>query len=155
MARYASTTEVSSDKSRAEIERTLSRYGATGFMYGWSGNRVVIGFQAHGRNIKFVLPMPDKTTREFTHDGRNSRRSPQRQQEAWEQAGRQRWRALSLVIKAKLEAVQAGITVFEDEFMAHIVLPNGQTVGQFMQPQIESAYNSGEMPPLLPWHGGE
>lgn len=35
MSRYAATTEVTSEKSRAEIERTVSRYGATGFMYGW------------------------------------------------------------------------------------------------------------------------
>jgi hypothetical protein len=34
MTRFAEKTEVSSTKSRDEIERTLTRYGATGFMYG-------------------------------------------------------------------------------------------------------------------------
>jgi hypothetical protein len=34
MARYASNTDVPSDRSRAEIERTLVRYGADEFMYG-------------------------------------------------------------------------------------------------------------------------
>ncbi len=57
---------------------------------------------------------------------------------------------LALVIKAKLEAVETGITMFDEEFLAHIVLPNGNTVGQFMLPQVESTYNSGAMPPLLP-----
>jgi hypothetical protein len=33
---FAEKTTVSSDKSRAEIERTLSRYGASSFMYGWN-----------------------------------------------------------------------------------------------------------------------
>lgn len=65
-------------------------------------------------------------------------------------AERQRWRALALVIKAKLEAVEAGITEFEEEFLAHIVLPNGGTVGQFMLPQVATAYETGQMPPLLP-----
>ena len=37
--RYAAQTEVSSDRSRAEIERTLRKYGATAFAYGWEGNR--------------------------------------------------------------------------------------------------------------------
>jgi hypothetical protein len=37
--------------------------------------------------------------------------------------------------------------------MANIVLPDGKTVGEFMRPQIESAYRSGQMPPLLPWSG--
>jgi len=54
------------------------------------------------------------------------------------------------VIKAKLEAVEAGIAVFEDEFMANIVLPNGSTVSQFMLPQIAQAYESGNMPNMLP-----
>ena len=31
---YAQQTQVSTDKSRAEIERTLQRYGADQFMYG-------------------------------------------------------------------------------------------------------------------------
>ncbi|EGQ63115.1 hypothetical protein GGI1_17183 [Acidithiobacillus sp. GGI-221] len=34
--------------------------------------------------------------------------------------------------------------------MAHIVLPSGETVGHWMRPQIESSYQSGVMPPLLP-----
>lgn len=39
---------------------------------------------------------------------------------------------------------------FEDEFMAHIVLPNQQTVGDWMRPQIEEAYQTGQLPPMLP-----
>lgn len=56
---------------------------------------------------------------------------------------------MALVIKAKLEAVEAGIAAFEEEFLAHIVLPNGSTVGQFMMPQIAAVYETGRMPPLL------
>lgn len=41
---YAQNTEVSVEKSRAEIERTLQRYGATKFMYGSDTNRAVIAF---------------------------------------------------------------------------------------------------------------
>jgi hypothetical protein len=63
---------------------------------------------------------------------------------------RQRWRALALVIKAKLEAVEAGITIFEEEFLAHIVLPDGRTAGEYMVPQIEESYRTKQMPPLLP-----
>lgn len=77
-------------------------------------------------------------------------RSQTQQEEIYEQAVKQRWRALALVIKAKLEAVEAGITIFEDEFLAHIVLPNGQTAGEYMVPQIEAAYETGKMPAMLP-----
>ena len=55
-----------------------------------------------------------------------------------------------LVIKAKLEAVESGITTFENEFLANIVLPDGQIVSDFMLPQIEHCYITGKMPVLLP-----
>ena len=64
-----------------------------------------------------------------------------------------RWRALLLVIKAKLEAVTAGISTIETEFLANIVLPDNTTAGEWMLPQIDRAYRSGEMPPLLPAAG--
>lgn len=151
MTRYAENTDVSSDKSRAEIERTLARYGADQFMYGWGVGQAILGFRAHGRNVKFVLPLPNRNDREFTHTPeRQYERSKTQAEAAYEQAVKQRWRALALVIKAKLEAVEAGITVFEDEFLAHILLANGQTFGEWARPQLESHYSSGEMPALLP-----
>ena len=155
MSRYAANTDVSSERSRGEIERTLTRYGATAFMYGWQDTKAVIGFKAHGRMLRFVLPMPDRNDPEFVfrpYEGKpgTTRRPVAKAQEAWEQAGRQRWRALALAIKAKLEAVEAGITEFESEFMAQIVLPNGQTMAEHSLPLIERAYESGQMPALLP-----
>jgi len=106
--------------------------------------------------VRFVLPMPDKSSDEFmrTATGR-PRRNAQAAYAAWEQAARQRWRALALVIKAKLEAVESGITSFDEEFLAHLMLPNGNTVGQFMLPQVRQAYETGAMPPLLPGPIGE
>lgn len=148
MPRYAADTSVSSDQSRAEIERTLRRYGADQFVYGWQMDKAMVGFSMEGRQIRFILPMPDREDFRYTRERQLERRPDQIEKE-WEQATRQRWRALALVIKAKLEAVESGITIFEDEFMAHIVLPNGSTVGEFMRPQIEEAYVSKKMPSML------
>ena len=153
-ARYAADTSVSQDRSRSEIEAILKRYGATSFMYATEDTRAMIGFRIADRMVKFLLPMPDPKAREFTHTpARGTLRSPAEAEKAWEQAGRQRWRALALVIKAKLEAVAAGITTIEDEFLAHTVLPDGQTVGEFMQPQIAIAYERGSMPTTLMLEG--
>lgn len=150
MATYANQTTVSVEKSRGEIERILSRYGASAFMYGWSGDSAVVQFGAHGRLVKFVLTLPAKGDREFTHAPAGKvRRSPQQQEVAWEQACRQKWRALALVIKAKLEAVDAGIAIFEDEFLAYTVLPSGETISRWLQPQIETAYATGQLPRML------
>lgn len=151
MSRYASKTSVDSNTSRAEIERTLSRYGADRFVYGWEEGAALIGFAMNGRQVRFFLPLPDKKERRFTHtEARGTLRSPEAQAKEYYQAVRQKWRALALVIKAKLEAVESGITEFEDEFLAHITLPDGRSVGDFMKPQIEQAYISGSMPKLLP-----
>lgn len=148
MSKYAKNTEVSSEKSRAEIEKILSRYGATSFMYGWQNDAALVAFEIKGLRIKFYLPLPHKSLFEKTETGRD--RAQSQIDKAYEQSVKQRWRALALVIKAKLEAVDSGITLFQEEFMAHIVLPNGTTVGEFMVPQIASAYEKGDMPPLLP-----
>lgn len=154
VSRYAESTSVSTESSRAEIERTLRRYGASSFAYGWEADTAQIMFVADGRRVRFVLPLPDRGAREFTHTPtRGTPRSSAQAEAAWEQACRQRWRALALVIKAKLEAVEAGITSFEDEFLAHIMLPSGGTVGEWMRPQLEATYASNTMPALLPGSG--
>lgn len=155
MPKYAATTEVSSDRSRAEIERTLDRYGATKFMYGWDQDRAIVGFQISDRQVRFVLPMPDHADPEFTRTPTGRARAETQVREAYEQAVRQRWRALNLVIKAKLEAVDAGIVTFDAEFLAHIVLPDGRTVSEDVVPKIEQAYANHQVPELLPSFGGQ
>lgn len=148
MPQYASSTEVPADRSRAEIERTLQRYGADAFMYGYEGTAAVLAFRMAGRQVRFTLDMPDPGDEEFTLTDTGRERSETQAQKAWEQATRQRWRALALVVKAKLEAVDSGISEFEEEFLAHIVLPDGSTVGQRMRPEIATAYETGKMPQL-------
>lgn len=151
MNTYARDTSVDSAKSRAEIERTLARYGAEGFMYGWDRDRAVVGFVSSGRQVKFILPLPDRNAKQFTHTpSKGLRRSAEQQEAAFEQGVRQRWRALALVIKAKLEAVEAGIVTFEQEFAMHMILPSGQTVGEWVIPQLQEVYAQNQMPALLP-----
>lgn len=150
MGTYASKTNVSTESSRAEIERTLRRYGADQFMSGWNNEKAMMAFVVEGRQVRFVVPMPDCNDREFTHTPeRGLRRTPKQQEEAYEQARRQRWRALSLVIKAKLEAVDAGIVTFEEEFAMHFVLPGGHTVADEVLPAISEVYATGQVRPLL------
>lgn len=149
--RYAEKTGVSSDKSRAEIETVLRRYGASRFAYGWDDAAAQLGFRIENRDVVFRLPMPNRNDKRFTHTpGRRLLRSAEAQEAEYEQAVRQSWRALALVIKAKLEAVAAGITTVEQEFLAHIALPNGGTVGDWVRPQLAVVYESGKMPALLP-----
>lgn len=153
-ARYAQGTSVDSSASRAEIERTLTRYGAKSFMYGWEESRAALAFSADGRQVRFILPLPDRHDRRFTHTpAKNQKRTPEAAEKEYEQACRQSWRALALVVKAKLEAVSAGIVSFEQEFLAHIVLPNGRTVFEETSAAVEAAYRTGAVKPLLTIEG--
>ena len=151
MTRYAESTDVSVEKSRTEIEKLITRYGATSTAFMNAPGRALIAFEANERRVVFELPLPEQSAEEFkkTPTGR-TKSNPQAHYAAWEQACRQRWRALALVIKAKLEAVETGITTFEDEFLAHIVMPDGMSVGNHIKPTIAAWYASGKMCPLLP-----
>jgi hypothetical protein len=106
---YAHDTSVPVDRSKAQIEKLLMQHGAQGFQTGWQG---------------------------ATTDARGTVTDP-----GWDVIGfkwKERWRILHLVIKAKLEAVQAGVSIFEEEFLAHIVTESQQTIGQILVPRIQA-----------------
>ena len=154
MATYAKKTDVSAENSRMEIERTLTRYGADSFGYASSGGRATVGFSVKGLRVRFEMTLPESDEKQFTHYSRGGgpaiyERTAKAAHSEWQQAVRQRWRALALAIKAKLEAVESGIATFEDEFLAYMVLPNGDTVGKTAIPALRAAAEGKPMPPLL------
>lgn len=156
MSKFAKDTKVSVDKSRAEIEWCLQRYGATAFSYAMrntpSDAKAMIQFEIDGKVVQFILPLPEFS--QFSRTATGLDRKPEAQLKHWEQACRQRWRALNLCIKAKLEAVECNITTFEQEFLAHIVIPGtNRTVGSEVIPKIEQSYEDNTVPLLT--FGGE
>jgi hypothetical protein len=124
---YARGTKVPISRSREEIERTVLRYKADQFGSATddAGGRAMIQFRMRSWLVRFILPLPkDKS----------------------EQNHRERWRALLLCIKAKLETVESGITSFEEEFLPHIVTPRGDTFGEWAVPQLREMAKSGQLP---------
>lgn len=140
---YAKSTKVPIERSQIEIKKILSKYGATSFAFAESQGKARIMFEMKGRRILFNLPLPPRPSINAT----------QASIKTYDQLCRSKWRSLVLGIKAKLECVDSEITTLEQEFLAHIVLPDGSTVGQTIAPQIESSYKSGSMPPLLGYGG--
>lgn len=61
--------------------------------------------------------------------------------------GRGGWRALALVVKAKLKAIESGIASFEQELYAHTVLPSGRTVSEDTGDQVSQMIASGDARP--------
>lgn len=144
MRPYAADTDVPVSRSKVAIEMLLQQHGATEFASGWDPTHDRLQFHLFDRTIRFTLPRPNPKDRKFTHDKRGYSRASSTIAKAIEQADRQRWRALYLVIRAKLEAVEAGIAVFEQEFLAFVVMANDLTVGDVLVPMLQ-----GNQPLLL------
>lgn len=129
MGRFAAKTKVPSRRTRDEIEELLAKHKATSVAVYTSPDETAICFEMNDRRVLFRLRLPDRTQ---------------------DQEIRRRWRALFLAIKSKLVSVQENIESFEDAFLAHIVMPDGQTVADHVRPRIATAYTEGKMQPLLP-----
>lgn len=151
---YAKDTDVTVERSEMEIKAMLRRYGATEFASGWTESKAVIKFRASDRLVRFELPLPSPEDRELKFHVYNGKvqdwrpRGVEDVKRKVDQACRQRFRALALVIKAKLEAVQSEIASFEEEFYAHIVMPGGKTVYQMTHEQVKEAYLGNRVPQL-------
>lgn len=146
---YAQGTTVAAEKSRMEIEQTLSRYGADSFGYMTDPITSTIGFKHKGRLIRISVPKPQPKDMKRPRRYQYGWPTDLQKQEWIDQENRRRWRSLLLVIKAKLEAIQSGIATFEDEFLPYTVMPNGQTVAEWAHPQLEEMA-LGKMPLMLP-----
>jgi len=153
---YAENTSVSVAKSKAEIEDILGRYHADRILQASEDGRAVVGFELAQRRMQFTLRLPlrgDFAIRE-DHWGHKYKRTPEKQQEMWEQACRSQWRALFLTIKAKLVSVESGVETIEEAFLAQTIVPGVKgTFADWAIPAIVKAYEGGNLPPMLPARG--
>lgn len=145
--RYAERTTVTPGRTRDELERILGKYGATGFAFGQDGAAAMVAFVIGGRHVRFRVPLPDPA--DFALTPTRQVRTVAAIRTAHEQAVRARWRALRLIVQAKLEAIDAGVVTFDDEFGMQLVMPDGRTVGEAIGPQLAAALD-GTPPALLP-----
>ena len=130
MGKFAESTKVPVSQSLGEIDKTLKRYGASGFMHGYDESLGRISFKWENRVVMIEFDLPEDP-----------------------QLARQRYRALLLAVKSKLECIESGIETFEEAFLAHLVLPDGQTVGKKWAVEYREMIEGGEnLPLLLPRH---
>jgi hypothetical protein len=150
---YAEGTKVDAVQSRAEIERTVERFGADGFGYRTQGRYALVEFVARGRHIRFVLELPNPQDAKFTLTETLRTRTENAAAEEYRKEVRRRWRSLALVIKAKLTAVQDQVVEFEAEFAMQTVMPDGRTAAEHVLPVLQKALDTGAAPELLALEG--
>lgn len=150
--RYANGTTVSIERTKAELDKLLQDHGATqiGIMTDRTQGFSVLVFSLTGRMVR--LEVYDGEVEEHRRTPAGRERDDKAMDKAWRAERRRRWRALLLIVKAKLEVIAAGDSTVDGEFLAHVVLPDGQTVGNMLGPRLDEAYRTGAMPefPMLP-----
>ena len=125
--KYAQDTSVPVGRTQASLRDLVKKKGASGFAFGEDNGRAVVQFALMDRMLSINVG-------EDIH--------PKEE--------RRLWRALFMSIKAKLVIAEEGIETFDEVFLANIVMPNGQTYGEFATPQVSAMVESGKMPKLLP-----
>lgn len=147
--KFAQDTSITQDRTISDIRAVLKRRGTDGFMMGDKPGLAVIGFEHSRRVYRFDLPMPAIEDFRLTPTG--TTRGDQAVIKAWTDECNRRFRALLATIKGRMVAVDEGMSTFEEEFALESVLADGKTtVRQYVLPQLDAAYATGKMPPLLP-----
>lgn len=150
--RYAEGTSVSVEKSEAELKALLRRYGADAIGIMEANGQLQVLFEMRQRRIVMRVRLPSRADKRFAALTGNKRQPTDAQIYArWEQACRETWRGLLLCVKAKLESVESGIETFEQAFLAHVMLPTGDTVGEWAaRPEnLTAALEGRPLPALL------
>lgn len=150
---YAAGTSVSVERSKAELDALLRKHGAGLRIFGDDdeGGTAFVVFALRERQYRLEVPLPksEEFAKKPQRGGGLVARTADEQRRAHEQACRERWRAVVLLAKAKLELVAMGVSSVEREFLADLLLPNGTRVHAFVEAQIANSYETGGMPPLL------
>lgn len=149
---YAAETVVSVEKTKAELDTLLSKHGARD--YGVANNESAgvarVFFIVDARKYAIAVPLPTAPDSWWNWSTQRRTEWIDKQQA---QAMRTRWRAILLLVRAKLEIINMGGSTFEREFLADLVLPNGQTAHQTIAPYMAKLIADGYSGPLaLPEH---
>ena len=156
---YAKGTTVEVARSRAEIDSLLSKNGASsvGILRDSEKSIAVVAFTIHGAKFRLEIPMPTMAEVEQALTevkpkrwwGWNDEEKGRYRQAEIAQRERERWRAILLLIKSKLEIVRIGLSSVEREFMADLVLPGGQRAEAFFAEAIRRGLEAGDAAPML------
>lgn len=135
---YAARTEVTVAKSQGELRALLSKHGITHFGIVEQPSMVAIAFQHGGHNHRIGLPLRGASDRAFTQY-----RNAKDREAAAAQEQKARWRALVLVVKAKLEYAAILGQAADTAFTEYRVLTDGRTVQEHV--------TGSDVPPALSW----
>lgn len=125
---------------RDAIEEDFRRFGAESFGVATRAAEVqiVARFVAPSqRTIRLTVPLPDPSDERFERGGASL-----------EKATRERWCALKLSVRAKLNEIAVGLSSFDSVWAPDLVADDGRTAREAIVTAITS--NGGKVPTLAP-----
>lgn len=134
MGRYAEGTSVTVESSRGEIMGILGKHGVIAQMIGTKPEADFVQFELKGKVFRLEVVRP--TQADIFRLWPNHRDTESKMAQEW----RRRWRAIVLLLKAKLEFADSGDSTVERELMPYMLLKDGTTLG--------SAIEGGKVPLL-------
>lgn len=150
---YAEGTVVTAEKSRAEIEKVLAKYGAKNRLVFTNDDagEIQVSFEIAGKRVLMSRNLPSAQDRKMSRDTKGYTRTAKQTEAAVDKETRRRWRAMLLKVKVRLEDAfseehvtpEEKARAFYDNFGMDVVLPGNRTLAHVVLPQIEEAYGTG------------
>lgn len=132
--RFAEDTKVPVGQTQGEVKDRLRKAGADQIAVFESEKKTAIAFRLGWAMYRVTIPIL-KDAKDRSQEERRA------------------WRLMGLLIKSKLEAIREGATTVEREFLADMLLYNGQTVSESIGPELQIAHDEGQMPRQLMLEG--
>ena len=150
MTGFAKNTTVPVSRTQADITKLLSKYGAQSYRFAYNADpgAHLIEFAFNGFLFRFILL--EAVKEEFLTGRSGRRRTPAQIRSAIDQANRQKWRALHLIIKAKFEYIAGGFSSVEQEFLSNVVPLDAKerTIGEMIIPNLMAGKPLKQIPRL-------
>lgn len=126
---YSSAT--SGDKAMAEIQKILHKFGCNKFgtMTDWEAGTLIVQFEWKGQRVTFPANFKGYAAaylKEKPYTSRMHCTKAEHEAKALEIGSIAVFSILRDWIKAQVTAVETGLISFDEVFMAHVMLPNGQ-----------------------------
>lgn len=122
MSRYAEGTEVSVEKSQAEMVGTLGRYRVRKFGWEFTSEGDILYFEINARAYRLTVHRP--TAKDVQVGPRTDLKT------ALDREWRRRWRANAMMLKMRLEFADSGDSTIESELLSYLLLSDGSTLAE-------------------------
>jgi hypothetical protein len=134
-------------KSELDIRKLLEQRGVNKFGSLVDASTYSIGFELDGVSFKMTMPLPDPDEKRFLKTPTGQPRSQGASKEIYTAEINRKFRAFFAVIKAKIIAVDEGISTMQHEFVGNAVV-DGDTIANRYAPQLKQMALAGKLPPL-------